>query len=513
MCVRLGNLLVILLILPGIVKGKVCSFQELQPDIERIQKIMYSGDIHRAANEWSALYPEKPCPLVRGYLANALFWMLIAEKSDENLSHDTLTRFQRVTKDLIHEADSTNPSYVNEGANAFAYAWGYILRAQWNGFQHRWWSLAGDIKKGKIWLDHAYRLAPQQGEVIYLLGLYNYVLDRKGALFHIFRWLFGVPAGDKTRAWPLLLQAARQPSGLQSECWMILGAFYQDEGRWLDSLAMIRRLRDQYPDNPMYHFWEGLFYERIAVDYPAAHQIYQEIWDKTLSHNVPLYDNRIAVQALYRIGFTEYKMYKFRDAIKKFQTLEKLRPADPPWVMPKSYLVLGDLYRDLGNIQEAKTAYAKVMQFPPVLDYRERAAKALHTNFSTPPWSEYSNYVRAKVKLAEGDVDQGCSEFEKVLKFNRTPMMQLGFAECLNVKGQKEKARQLLKALIDANTSSDMDRARAGAALLLGNSYFEEHASSPALKYYKLASKIPQAPSEYRQHAVYRIQILTLGGG
>ena len=492
--------------------GAECTFADLETTAVHHQAVLYAGDFDAAARLWRETVRARPCPLARGYLADVWFWRWMKEKVNDEVRPETTRGFLAVVEALAREAETRRPREVAEPADAFAYGWAYALKAQWNGFRHRWFSLAGDIKNARKWFLRAYALAPNRGEILYQMGLFQYMLDRHGTLFTLVRWLLGVPAGNKAEAWPLLERAAEQPGGLQPEIWMVLGALYQQEGRWLDTLRMIRRIRAAYPGNPLFHLWEGLFYERVAVDYEQAFRVYQAVLARSRS-GMPRYDDWVAAQALYRMGHAAYKMYRFDTARRIFRELIDWGPRTPPWVMPKTFLVLGDLERDSGDLTAARRAYARVMQFPPVLDYRRRAAQALHRDYDTEEWRDLQRYVRSKVDLAEHRVERGCSGFREALKLKGTPLVRLGIAECELARGRRAKARLWLQRLLRVSRGVNLARAQAKAALLLANLTYDDHGRRSALQYYRAASRWTDAPDEVVQRAAYRIKLIMMSGG
>ncbi len=490
-----------------------CTFETAESVVERNQRLLYAGYLNRAVEAWTETADPSACPLLRAYRANALFWRLMVHKVNDELTPEEVQQFLDYTTVMKHEATQRDPTDVTNAADAFAYAWIHMMRAQWHGFQKKWLSLPGDLKAGVRWLKRAGELAPERPEIQYYEGMVHYILDRRGLLFKFVRWIFAVPTGDREKAWPLLNAAVQKPSGLQTEMDMVRAAFYQQEGEWVKAQAVIQSIRRRHPNNPLFHLWEGLFYERVAGDYEAAYRVYRTIFDRCAAHEDPRYNRWVEAQALHRMGHAAYKMYRFNRALQHFQALLEGGYRAPPWVLPKTLLVMGDLYRDWGQIQQARRAYARVMQYPPVLDYRRRAAHGMHRKYDTKTWRDYQNYVIGRVAIAEGRLVQGCDHFAHALKRKRTPLIRLGWAECLAARGDMEASRQQLQKILRLKKGINLARARASAAIQLARFLQYERQTGPALRFYLLARSVDKAPGELIRFARYQIQKLTRHGG
>ena len=490
-----------------------CTFASVGAVVEQNQRWLYEGYLDRAVEAWTKTADAAACPILRAYRANAMFWRLMVHKVNDELKPEEVQRFLEYTETMKREAKHHDPDDVTNAADAFAYAWIHMMRAQWHGFQKKWLSLPGDLKAGARWLKRAAELAPEQPEIQYYRGMFHYILDRRGVLFKFVRWIFAVPTGDRKKAWPLLNAAARKPSGLKTEMDMVRAAFYQQEGEWVKTQAIIQSIRRRYPDNPLFHLWEGLFYERVAGDYEAAYRVYRTIFKRCTAHEDPRYNRWVEAQALHRMGHAAYKMYRFNRALRHFQALLGGGYHAPPWVLPKTLLIMGDLYRDWGRVEKARRVYARVMQYPPVLDYRRRAAHGMHRKYDTPKWRDYQNYVVGRVDIAEGRLVQGCDHFAHALKRKRTPLTRLGWAECLAARGDMEASRQQLQKILRLKKGINLARARASAAIQLARFLQYERQTGPALRFYLLARSVDKAPGELIRFAQYQIQKLTRHGG
>lgn len=484
--------------------GMVCMTPELRASVAAVYRQAYEGFLESALASMRELADRAPdCAILQAYWSDLLQWQLLNRWVHESVRRDVEEAFQTATERVIRQAQKRRPARVSDAEEAFAYATAYLLRAQWYGFLERWWSVVEPLRRGKVWLDRAYELDPQRPEVQYYMGVYLYVLDRSSWVFHVLRWLLAIPGGDRTRAWPLLEQALSRPSPLQGEIRVVVTGLLQYEGRWMEALDQLRQLRTDYPRNVFFHFWEGLFYERVAVDYERAFQVYQDIWERAQAGGDPRYNRWVAFQARYRMGYAAYKLFRFHTAEQSFRDVLVMGDPDPPWVLPWTYLALGHLYRDWGRWDEAQAAYRQVLQLPAVVDSRSRASVALREDYGTPYWQVYTRYVQGRVLLAEHAVAEGCAYFERWAATADDPVARLGLGECSLARGDTTTALRHFQIALSQAGGPGMSWAQAKAALYLGQLY-EASARDRARQYYAQVQAYPQVPGDIVQAASFR---------
>ncbi len=497
----------------GAAHAMACMTPELRASVAAVYRQAYEGFLDGALAALRELADRSPdCPVLQAYWSDLLQWQLLNRWVHEDVRRDVEAAFQTATDRVIRQARKRRPGRVHDPEEAFAYAAAYLLRAQWYGFLDRWWSVVEPLRRGQAWLERAYELDPQRPEVQYYKGVYLYVLDRSSWVFHVLRWLLAIPGGDRARAWDLLGQAIARPSPLQGEIRVVVTGLLQYEGRWLEALDQLRRLRADYPGNPFFHFWEGLFYERTAVDYERAFQVYRAIWERARSGDDPRYNRWVAFQARYRMGYAAYKLFRFHEAEQSFWDVLAMNDPDPPWVVPWTYLALGNLYRDWGRWDPAREAYGQVLRLPPVADSRARASAALREDVTTPYWQVYTRYVQGRVRLAEGSVAEGCAYFERWRSAADDPVVRLGLGECSLARGDTAGALQHFQTAVSLAGGLGMSWAQARAALYLGLLY-EASARDKARQYYTQVRAYPQVPWDVAQAAAFRKARLEHVGG
>ncbi|GBC85649.1 hypothetical protein HRbin11_02099 [bacterium HR11] len=497
----------------SVAHAMACMTPELRASVAAVYRQAYEGFLDGALAAMRELADRSPdCPILQAYWSDLLQWQLLNRWIHEDVRRDVEEAFQTATDRVIRQARKRRPDRVHDPEEAFAYAAAYLLRAQWYGFLERWWSVVEPLRRGKAWLDRAYELDPRRPEVQYYMGVYLYVLDRSSWVFHVLRWLLAIPGGDRARAWGLLEQALSRPGPLQGEMRVVATGFLQYEGRWLEALDQLRQIRTDYPENPFFHFWEGLFYERVAVDYERAFQVYQAIWERARSGADPRYNRWVAFQARYRMGYAAYKLFRFHDAEQYFRDVLAMNDRDPPWVIPWTYLALGNLYRDWGRFDQARDAYSRVLQLPPVVDARARASAALREDYTVPYWQVYPRYVQGRVRLAERSIAEGCAYFERWRSTADDPVARLGLGECSLARGDTTAALQHFQAAVSLAGGPGMSWAQAKAALYLGMLY-EASARDKARQYYTQVRAYPQVPWDIAQAAAFRKARLEHVGG
>ncbi len=474
----------------------------------------YAGFLEPALDRMATLanrYPD--CLMIQVYWSDLLQWQLLNRWIHAARREAVERQFMAATERILRRARRRKIPLVRDPMEAFAYAAAHLLRAQWYGFQGRWWKVVRPLRMGRHWLERAYALAPDSPEIQYYLGVYDYVMDRGSWVYGALRWLLAIPKGDRRRAWQFLNSAVARPSVWQTEIRMVITGLLQYEGRWLDALERLMRLRRTYPWNPFFHFWEGLFYERIAVDYPRALAVYREIWMRAQAGTDPRYDMRVAYQARYRMGYVLYRMFRFHAALQHFRAVLAMGLDDPPWVRPWTELARGQLYLDWGDIAAARAAFRRVLAMAPVVDSHERARRLLAQIETLRTRRAWVRYVRGRVWLAEGNIPRGCKHFQNWVKQAEThPVAWLGMGECYLMQDRFQEAVQAFQRAIAAVRARGSAWAQARAAVYLGQ-LLETVSRARAQQLYAQAQAYPQTPPEIRQAAAFRMEQLKRRSG
>ena len=477
-----------------------CQFDDLMREGARYQQRFYEGYIEEALQGWKNYARRTKCPLAQAYYLNTLFWTMLHRQSHDEDIRSLEEKFFKVAHIIITPPSSRYQEIPQE--LAFARAWAYILLAQWAGMNGKWTRLPGLLKKGLKWLDEAERMGGDRPEIMYYRGLSLYLLDQKGFLFRILGFFVGLPRGNRARGLALLQKAVQKPSLLREDMMLVLAALYQKEKKFLKALEGIHELRTLHPNNPVYHFWEGLFYERTAYDYVKALSIYRAIYERALRGDDKRYDSIIRVVARYRVGFMFYKLYHYRRAHEWFQPILEQKPKTPPWVYPKTCLVLGDLYRSLGEIERAMEFYKKVLSFPSPSLYRKRALQNLRRDLKPPPQNERL-YTRLRMKIQNGEGSEVCHD-AYMRQFSRAEWRLLARFECRfwndpdtlpGLMMHFRKTHMSWKTFIPYRIY-----------MILGLYYGQQGEREVALKMYRRMYQNPLAPDEYRSFALFRVK-------
>ena len=105
------------------------------------------------------------------------------------------------------------------------------------------------------------------------LGSYNYYTDALSSLLKVFRWVLGIPAGDRQQGLAELRTASEHAVLWNDEAKYELARIYAVmEYRYADALPLFKDLAERHPENPIYALFVSYQAEKvgqrsIAIEY------------------------------------------------------------------------------------------------------------------------------------------------------------------------------------------------------------------------------------------------------
>jgi hypothetical protein len=156
----------------------------------------------------------------------------------------------------------------------FALGASYGVRAQFRVARQERLAAARDGKQIKMALERALTLDPSMHDAKFGLGMYRYYADVAPTALRFLRWLLLLPGGNR-RAGLLQMQDAREHGVvIQGEADYQLHLIYLwYEHRSHDALALIRRLEDRYPRNPLFALIEANIHDTYFHDQKTSEAV------------------------------------------------------------------------------------------------------------------------------------------------------------------------------------------------------------------------------------------------
>lgn len=332
----------------------------------------------RRLGELAASYPGHP---VEPLLAEALplWWRLQLDTEDRSLDERLVAALEevigrskaRLRRDR-HDADAT-----------FMMAAALALRGRVRSLRGDWIAAAWDGKRALGLVRELEERQPDNPDLGFGLGLYDYVADvapKKYAIFRPLKPFF--PAGDRTRGVATLEDVMESGRFARSEAAWALAqvAFFLERDREA-SLRYAAWLRERHPENAVYHTFE----RRVRLRWGecgAASALSREILDRHAAGRFG-YNELRAAEALYALGRCAMVEGRWKDALVHFDRLETVTAARPDSAFfALAHLRQGMSLDALGRRAEAERHYRRTLTLPETSKSHAKARRFLREPYA-----------------------------------------------------------------------------------------------------------------------------------
>lgn len=305
----------------------------------------------------TARYPDHP---VGPYLETLLpWWAIQLEPDDPSQDQLVFDGMERVI-DLSEKRLKQNPGDLDA---LFFKSGAHALRGRLHADRRNWVRAARDGQQALRALQEVVKRDPDNNDLYFGLGLFDYLVDvvpKQHKILRPFARLF--PKGNKDRGITELERAMTQGQYVSAEAaYSLLQLHFIFEKDYQASLRYALWLRARYPDNSIFHLYEGRVYERLGRFTQAA-QIFREVIDRH-GKGQSGYTDAMAEQALYLLARTEMWQRRHQEALGYIAQLESLTATRP---FLTEYKALGRLRKGmaldaLGHRQDAVRCYRDVL--------------------------------------------------------------------------------------------------------------------------------------------------------
>ncbi|HSS52150.1 MAG TPA: tetratricopeptide repeat protein [Thermoanaerobaculia bacterium] len=244
----------------------------------------------------------------------------------------------------------------------FFEAGAHALRGRLYADRGSYFRAARDGQKALSSLQEVHKRDPQNPDLLLGIGLFDYLADvvpKQHPFLRVFTSFF--PKGSRERGLAELEQAAEKGQFVSTEAaFSLLQIYFVFEDDYATSLHYARLLRDRYPDNSLFHVYEGRSFARLNL-WDDARRSLQEVAERQ-AEGKPGYRGDVAEQALYLLSRDAVRRRQYTEALDLLQRLER----QPQHGREESvYKTLGRLYRGmaldaLGQRDEALRFYRLV---------------------------------------------------------------------------------------------------------------------------------------------------------
>ncbi len=337
---------------------------------------LYAMDFAAAQTAFSrieARYPGHPVgPFLRALVP---WWTLLLDPEDPRHDKEFLAAMDEVSRRsetrLRRNPDDMDGLFFRTGASAF--------RARLHAYRRDWFKAGKDGQSALRNLRKLHRKDPQNVDLQFGLGLFNYLVDvvpRQHKYLRPVALLF--PKGDKARGLEELRRAAREGQFVHTEAHYALFQIYMTfERDYPKAMNEVRWLRQHHPENTLFKMAEGRVYAR-QNRWAEAALVFQEVSERQVAGE-PGYSGALAQEALYWLARGEMESGRYEGALQYLDRLDYLaaeREWDP-YFRAAGRLRRGMTYDLLGRRDEAVRCYRDVLAIKGVGDVRDRAQEFL----------------------------------------------------------------------------------------------------------------------------------------
>ena len=320
-------------------------------------------------------YPDHPVgPFLE---ALSTWWQILLDLTDT--SHDEA--FYDAMDEVIDRADEMLDENPDSQDAAFFKGAALGFRGRLRSNRSQWLRSAYDAKRA---MDHVFDLAeanPRSADFAFGKGIYDYyaaLLPERYPIAKPFMRLF--PDGSKERGLSALRRTAEDGWFIQTEAnYFLLQINYRYEQDFARSLERVQWLREEHPNNPFFHNFEGRVYAKWGRWRQA-----QDTFDTVLARHYAGrtgYNDHMAEIALYYMGRSHLVYDEYRKALNYFVQLEQLtsteEAGEESFYRTLGRLRQGMVYDALGQREAARQRYRSVLEMEDHAEAHQRAEEFL----------------------------------------------------------------------------------------------------------------------------------------
>ena len=330
----------------------------LQKGIDRIYNLEFEkADVEFA--EVVRLQPRHPA----GYFFQAMteWWRILTNFDDESRDKHFYGMLDKVVdlceKRLDEHEDDVAALFFKGGAVGFKGR----LRAN----RGAWLLAANDGLVALPAIRKAYRLEPENFDVLLGMGIYNYYAEVVPSQYPVVKPLtVFLPSGDKKKGLEQLEFAAQKGRYAKVEAmYFLLQTYFMYEKQYVRALELARELHNKFPQNPVFHRMYGRCY--VSTGYwGEAFQIFTEVEKRYRNHQTG-YDTYDGREAYYYIGRHYFLAGRLEESLQNLYKCDELsRSVDKSAAsgfMSMANLTIGMIYDLQKRRGSALAQYQKVL--------------------------------------------------------------------------------------------------------------------------------------------------------
>jgi tetratricopeptide (TPR) repeat protein len=346
--------------------------------IDKIYNIKFD-EADRIFKSLIADYPDHPAG--KFFLAMIDWWRIAMDFDNESYDDNFFARLE----DVIYQCDEILKKDPNN-LDAIFFKGGSIgFRGRLRANRESWLKAADDGREAMPLLDRAYKIDPQNVDIQFGFGLYNYYASAIPVKYPFVKPLMVFfPKGDKAKGIAQLNNSAYNGKYTKTEAkYFLMTLYYQFEGDMYLADKYATELLAAYPDNPAFQRYKGRILLRRS-DFYGSENVFRNILGRCNSGHSG-FNKSVKREALYYIGYFAKINEKPDSAIiylKQCTELSwKLDKKEQSGFLINAYLYLGMMNDKLGKREDALAYYNDLLKMHDYNGSREQAKKYIAAPF------------------------------------------------------------------------------------------------------------------------------------
>jgi tetratricopeptide (TPR) repeat protein len=341
--------------------SSILADPQFQVEVKKGLDALYDMDFavaDQVFNQLALRYPDHP---VSPFLHGLLPWWAMQLEPDDTSQDDAFLAsmdevIDRCDRRLKASPGDVDALFFKSGALAF--------RGRLHADRRRYLKAARDGKQALGYLRDVLARDPGNDDLYFGIGLFDYLADVVPKRYKILRpFAFFFPKGNRARGLAELDRAMTRGRFVPTEtAYSLLQIHYQFEQDYPEALRMVQWLRQRYPDNSLFHLYEGRIDERLGRVADAS-RVFEEILALCQKGQTG-YTDSVEEQALYTLSRVEMQRNLHSVALAYLERLEDLNTRRP----------LTTEYRSLARLRRGMALDALGRRADAVRCYREALA-------------------------------------------------------------------------------------------------------------------------------------------
>ncbi len=311
----------LVILFSSIVSSQWVTSPDFDAQAQRGINAVYNLEFEKAEIEFSSLEKKYPShPAGKFFLGMIDWWKILMTIDDE--SRDDI--FINKMDDVIELCDSILD--VNENNVSALFFKGGAL-----GFQGRlranrssWVKAANDGRKALPIVQKAYKIAPDNYDILLGIGIYNYYASTIPEKYPIVKpVMVFFPTGEKQKGIEQLIKASERAKFASLEAkYFLLQLSYNYERQYDKAYEISTSLLKQFPNNVVFHRYVGRS-SFVLSKFGESMAAFSDIIDRC-DKNYRGYNNFAKREAIYYLGMISMNLYNYDQALKYFYQSDEL---------------------------------------------------------------------------------------------------------------------------------------------------------------------------------------------